>query len=184
MNAFTQGFISAAKEAGLNPAGLKRVVEKVAASGDLTEEELLAIRRSLATPQNIENYYGAPYQNFAAQLLAERDQNLHSIPELAAAGKALSGGATGAAMGGLTGYGAGHMLRSGNILGSSIPYSVKKSLPTALGTTGAVIGALVKALPGYTEKLEQGKAFRKMHAPHNIQKVLSNVQMDRALLNS
>lgn len=184
MNAFTQGFISAARDAGLNSEGLEKVVKKAAMSGDLTDEELLAIRKSLATPQNIESYYGAPYQNYAAQLLTERDQSLHNIPELAAAGKALTEGASGAAMGGLTGYGAGHMLRSGNILGSSIPYSVKKSLPTALGTTGAVIGALMKALPAYTEKLEQGKAYRKMHSPHNIQKVLNNVQMDRALLNS
>jgi hypothetical protein len=184
MNAFTNGFIKAARNAGLTSEGLDRVLNKVAASENLTNDELLAIRKQLATPQNIENYYTAPYQNYAAQLLSERDKSLNNIPELAAVTQAAKSGIGGAAMGGLAGYGTGSFLRSGNLLGSAVPYSVRKSLPTALGSSGAVLGALLKALPAYTDKLEADKALRKLHTPQNMAHVLNNVQMDRALLNA
>lgn len=184
MNAFTKGFISAAKDSGLNFSGLEKVVKVAEASGELTTDELLAIRRSLATPRNIENYYNTPYQDYAAQLLAERDQNLHSVPELAATGKALTAGAAGAGLGGLTGYGAGSVLNTGNILGSAVSAGARRKLPGILGAAGATVGALSAALPAYTEKLEQAKALRKLHTPQNIQKVLNNVRMDRALLEA
>jgi hypothetical protein len=184
MNAFTQGFISSAKKSGLTSLGLEKVIKTAEAAGELTTDELLAIRKSLATHQNIENYYNAPYQDYAAQLLAERDQNLHSIPELAATGKALTSAAAGGGLGALTGYGAGSALRSGNILGTGVSYGAKRRLPGILGATGATIGALASALPAYTEKLDQSKALRKLHTPQNIQKVLNNVRMDRALLEA
>jgi hypothetical protein len=183
MDAFIRGFIKAADASGLSNAALANVLSKVS-STELTTDELLAIRKELATPENINNYYAAPYNNYAAQLLTERDKSLTSVPELSAIAHGSKAGLGGAALGGLSGYAAGSFLRGSNVLGSAIPYSVKRSLPTALGSTGAVIGALLKALPAYTDKLESSKALRKLHTPQNMAKVLNNMQMDRELLNT
>jgi len=184
MNPFIIGFIKAAQTSGLAQQGIDKVIDKVALSNDLTEDELLAIRRHLATPENIDNYSSAPYKGYASQLLSERDQSVASVPELSSIGKAIGAGTGGAGVGGLAGYGAGRLLRDSNILGSAIPYAAKRSLPTALGSSGAVVGALLRALPAYVDNLEASKAFRKLHTPGNMAHVLNNVQMDRALLAS
>jgi len=186
MDAFIRGFIKAADASGLSNEALLKLSKVLSKAGaaELTSDELLSIRKELATPENINNYYSAPYNNYAAQLLAERDKSLSSVPELSAIAEGGKAGAGGAALGGLSGYAAGSFLKGSNVLGSAIPYSVKRSLPTALGSSGAVIGALLKALPAYTDKLEASKALRKLHTPQNMAKVLNNMQMDRELLNT
>jgi hypothetical protein len=184
MNSFTTGFIKSAQTAKLNAEGLDKILKVANEANTLTPQEIASIRQALDSKENQDSYFNGLGKPYGAQLLAARDQALGVVPEFEGGMAAARSGAHGAAVGGLSGYGVGSMLRKSNILGSAVPYGFKRNLPVALGTTGAVVGALMKALPEYKSKIDQMQALRKLNDSARMHEMLGSLHIDRAVLNS
>lgn len=186
-NEIFTGFMKAAEESGVSDKAISTLFKKAFSNENLTPDDVAKIRLALQE-QGVSDPYSDPYgpsgANYNQNLLRARDRSLDEVPELSAGSTAARKGLMGAAFGGAGGYALGSLLNSPGVLGSKVPYGMRTRLPIGLGTSGAVVGALINALPAYKRRIDEIKGLQKLNSPENMNRLLSSVQMDKAILNS
>jgi hypothetical protein len=186
-NEIFTGFMKAASASGLSDEAISTLFKKAFSNESLTPDDVAKIRLALQE-QGVTDSYSDPNgpsnTSYNQNLLRARDASLEEVPELSAGASAARKGLVGAGIGGLSGHSLGHILNSPGVLGPKVPYALRSRLPMGLGTSGAVIGALINALPAYKQKIDQVKGLQKLHSPENMGRLLANIQMDKAILNS
>jgi len=186
-NEIFTGFMKAASASGLSDEAISTLFKKAFSNESLTPDDVAKIRLALQE-QGVTDSYSDPNgpsnTSYNQNLLRARDASLEEVPELSAGASAARKGLVGAGIGGLSGFSLGHILNSPGVLGPKVPYALRSRLPIGMGTSGAVVGALINALPAYKQKIDQVKGLQKLHSPENMGRLLSNIQMDKAILNS
>jgi hypothetical protein len=181
------GFLKAAHAVELSAETTAALVKRAFGNYDLRPEDIARIRLSLQ-----EQGVSAPYSdpngmlnaNYNQNILQARDRSLDQIPEMEGALSAASRGLTGGLVGGAGGLGLGKLLNRPGILGSNVPYALRKKLPGGLGVGAGVMGALMGALPAYKQKVDEVRGLQKLNYPENLHKLISTIEADKTLLNS
>jgi hypothetical protein len=172
--AFALGFLKAAANKHVTLGDFKEFVKLAVHRNDtLTYEDISSIRQQLAAEGEKAPYYdpeGLAMKAYRGKLLDARDESAGELsPHLSGAMAGLRSGALGATLAGLTGAGAGHLIHEGSVL--NLPRKFTSALPTALGTTGAVAGGILAAMPAAKRRYEASKALKKLEDPNNIKVV-------------
>jgi len=181
------GFLKAAMQADMSIESTVKLTKLAFGDYDLKPEDIARIRMALqeeGVPAPYSDPYGTTNANYNENILKARDTSLDQIPEVEGSLSAVRKGAIGAGIGGAAGYGVGSILNAPNVLGSGVPYGIKKRLPGALGTGGVILGALLSALPAYKQKVDQVKGLQKLNYPENMQTLINSIEKDKALLSS
>lgn len=181
------GFLKAAMQADMSLESTVKLTKVAFGDYDLRPEDIARIRMALqeeGVPAPYSDPYGATNANYNENILKARDTSLDQIPEVEGSLSAVRKGAIGAGVGGAAGYGIGSILNAPNVLGSGVPYGIKKRLPGAMGTSGVILGALLSALPAYKQKVDQVKGLQKLNYPENMQTLINSIEKDKALLSS
>lgn len=181
------GFLKAAMQADMSLESTVKLTKVAFGDYDLKPEDIARIRMALqeeGVPAPYSDPQGPANANYNENILKARDTSLDQIPEVEGSLSAVRKGAVGAGVGGAAGYGVGSILNAPNVLGSGVPYGMKKRLPGALGTSGVILGALLSALPAYKQKVDQVKGLQKLNYPENMQTLINSIEKDKALLSS
>jgi hypothetical protein len=181
------GFLKAAMQAEMSPETTAKLTKQAFGDYDLKPEDIARIRMALqeeGVPAPYADPYGPTNANYNENILRARDKSLDQIPEMEGSLSAVRKGAMGAGIGGAAGYGLGSLLNAPNVMGSAVPYGLKKRLPGAMGTSGVILGALLTALPAYKQKVDQIKGLQKLNYPENMQTLINSIDKDKTLLSS
>lgn len=185
-NRFLKGFVKAANAKKVTSEDFEILFKKAysADMGGLSSKDIAHIRDALS-----QEGYQAPYgsadeeahRQYNSQILQARDREVNSIPEVEALVHGGKKGLIAGGIGGVSGALAGKALQHSNLL--NLPYTTRAKLPTALGTSAAVISAILSAIPNAKRKYDQVNSIKKLNNPNNMEQLIGNTELDRAMLN-